>query len=162
MPIIKLYIKIYAPIEDCFDLARDIDFHQRSTKQTKEKAIVGKTHGLIELGEFVTWEATHFFVKQKLTSKITSYNKPFHFRDEQIKGIFKEMVHDHYFENEGECVLMTDVFQYTSPLGILGQLADFLFLKKYMKSFLSKRNMLLKTKLETKEINDIRTSNIQH
>jgi hypothetical protein len=39
---------------------------------------------------------------------------------------------------------MKDVFDYTSPLGWLGILADHLFLKSYMRAFLMKRNLLIK------------------
>ncbi|MFX8875810.1 hypothetical protein ABTM97_19785, partial [Acinetobacter baumannii] len=76
-------------IEKCFDLARSIDLHQISTAETNEKAIAGKTNGLINLNETVTWEATHFGIRQKLTSKITKFDRPYHFRDEQVKGAFK-------------------------------------------------------------------------
>jgi hypothetical protein len=66
---IDLTTIINAPIEICFDLSRSIDLHQQSTQQTHEKAIAGRTTGLIELNEFVTWQATHFLITQKLTSK---------------------------------------------------------------------------------------------
>jgi len=62
---------INAPTERCFDLARDIAFHQRSVAHTAERAIGGVTGGLIALGETVTWEATHFGVRQRLTVRIT-------------------------------------------------------------------------------------------
>jgi len=39
---------------------------------------------------------------------------------------------------------MRDVFDYTSPLGWLGILADHLFLESYMREFLMKRNLLIK------------------
>lgn len=39
---------------------------------------------------------------------------------------------------------MTDIFDYQSPLGILGKVADVLFLKRYMSKFLSKRNEVIK------------------
>jgi hypothetical protein len=71
MPIIKTELQINAPIEICFDLARSIDIHAQSTSQTKEKAVGGVTGGLIEYGQSVTWEATHFGIKQRLTAKIT-------------------------------------------------------------------------------------------
>lgn len=35
---------------------------------------------------------------------------------------------------------MTDVFDYVSPYGILGKLADWLFLKRYMTDLLVQRN----------------------
>jgi hypothetical protein len=61
---IDLITIINAPIEICFDLSRSIDLHQHSTQQTREKAIAGRTTGLIGLNEFVTWRATHFLITQ--------------------------------------------------------------------------------------------------
>ena len=58
MTTIKLLTEINSPIEKCFDLARDIDFHKLSTQKTKEKAVAGRTSGLCELGDKITWEAT--------------------------------------------------------------------------------------------------------
>ncbi len=46
MPIIHLETHIIAPINRVFGLARNIDLHQYSTKQTNEKAIAGRTSGL--------------------------------------------------------------------------------------------------------------------
>lgn len=39
---------------------------------------------------------------------------------------------------------MIDVFQYRSPLGFIGHIADKLFLENYMKKFLSERNQVIK------------------
>ena len=149
MPIIQLETLINAPIERCFDLSRDIELHMQSTGQTREIAIAGVTKGLINLGEEVTWEATHFGVRQRLTTRITEFNQPSHFRDSQVKGAFQRFDHDHYFCTtvEGK-TLMRDVFDYTAPLGWLGILADRLFLRAYMRAFLVKRNSLIKNVAE--------------
>ncbi len=145
MPVIKLEMVMRAPIERCFDLSRDIDLHMQSTEQTREIAIGGVTTGLIGFGEEVTWEATHFGVRQRLTSRITAYDRPTHFRDSQVRGAFKRFDHDHWFENiPGGATLVRDVFDYDSPLGWLGMLADYLFLKRYMRSLLQRRNLLIK------------------
>lgn len=64
-----------APPEVVFDLARSIDLHKLSTAHTGEEAIAGKTSGLIELGETVTWRARHFGVMQTLTSKVTGFER---------------------------------------------------------------------------------------
>ena len=149
MPTIRLKTEIRGNIETCFDLARSIDFHKISTSNTNEKAISGVTSGLINLNEQVTWQATHFGITQKLTSKITAFKKPFHFRDEQLKGIFKCFTHDHYFEQLGDKVIMKDVFSFHSPLGILGQVFNYLVLTKYLTKFLIKRNNLIKEYVET-------------
>ncbi len=108
MPVIELNTNIAAPIQLVFNLSRNMDMHQRSMSHTKEKAIAGKTTGLIELGETVTWKARHFGINQKLTVKITEFDSPFFFVDEQIKGIFKSFRHEHYFqENKSEDYIET-------------------------------------------------------
>ena len=149
MPIIKLYTTIKAPIDICFGLATSIDLHKISTSHTKEEAIAGKTNGLIGLNEFVTWEATHFGIKQQLTTKITAYEKPFHFRDEQLKGIFTAFRHDHFFELKDNHVIMTDVFDFESPFGLLGQLFNKCILTRYMQQFLMDRNQVIKAFAES-------------
>jgi ligand-binding SRPBCC domain-containing protein len=151
MPIVKTELYINAPLNVCFDLARSIDIHARSTSQTKERPVGGVTSGLIELGQSVTWEAVHFGIKQRLTAKITDFERPYRFVDEQVSGAFERFWHSHEFIATDEGTLMIDVFDYTSPLGFLGKLADALFLERYMREFLLKRNLYIKTVAESKE-----------
>ena len=151
MPTILLSTEIKADIQICFDLSRSIDLHKLSTAKTKEEAIAGITSGLIKQGEFVTWEATHFGIRQKLTSRITAFEKPFHFRDEQEKGPFKFIKHDHYFEQNGDFVRMKDIFEFDSPFGILGKIFNQIVLTKYLTKFLVERNQLIKEFAETEK-----------
>lgn len=144
MSTIRLQTMIHSEIGICFDLSRSIDLHKISTAHTNEVAIAGCTGGLIGPGEFVTWEATHFGIRQRLSTKITAFDPPFHFRDEQIKGPLKSMVHDHYFTEKDGIVTMSDIFAFRSPLGPLGRLADLLVLKRYMSALLEKRNQTIK------------------
>jgi len=149
MPKIELETKIKSKIELCFDLSRSIDLHQISTAKTNERAIDGRTEGLMNLGEFVTWQASHFGITQKLTSKITAFNKPFHFRDEQVKGAFKLIIHDHFFEVNGDKVIMKDVFIFQSPFGYIGKLFDKIVLCNYLRKLLIIRNNIIKEYAET-------------
>jgi len=149
MPVIELTTSIDAPIERVFDLARSVDAHTASTSQSKERAVAGRTSGLMEENETVTWEATHFGVKQKLTVKVTRLNKPKEFEDEMISGAFSKLKHTHRFRTEKNHTIMSDRFEFEAPLGILGRLAEKLFLTRYMKSFLLKRNSELKEMAES-------------
>ncbi|MEO6638621.1 MAG: SRPBCC family protein [Ginsengibacter sp.] len=124
MPVIESTTNINSTLETCFDLSRSIDLHQISTAHTNEKAIAGKVKGLIGLHEFVTWEAKHFGITQKLTSKITAFSPPFHFRDEQQQGPFKYIIHDHHFEIDNGNVIMKDIFNFQSPFGYIGKVVD--------------------------------------
>ena len=144
MPLIVIETRIDASIETCFDLARSIDLHQESMKHTSERAVAGVTNGLIALGESVTWKARHFGLMMKLTSKITEYQYPAMFVDEMFEGPFASMRHLHLFKRHEGQTLMIDEFEYKSPLGILGVVADSIFLKRYMKELLTQRNFVLK------------------
>ncbi|MBO0992756.1 SRPBCC family protein [Bacillus sp. SD088] len=150
MPIIKHAILIHAPIHVCFDLARNVEVHTETTKKTKERAIAGITAGLMENGQTVTWEATHFGVKQKLTAKIIEMEKPYTFTDVMVKGAFHSFTHTHEFIESGTGTIMKDSFSYQAPFGILGKLADRLFLEKYMRRFIIDRAKELKKIAERK------------
>ncbi|SMP21149.1 SRPBCC family protein [Chryseobacterium profundimaris] len=148
MPEIKLTTVIKADINIVFHLSRDIDFHQKSVPGTGEKAIAGRTSGLIEEGETVTWKARHLGIYLTLTTKIVAMNKPYHFTDIMLKGAFKSMKHQHIFNKVGENTVMTDIFEFQSPFGIIGKLFDKNFLKNYMEKFLLKRNEQIKIAAE--------------
>ncbi len=148
MPKIELTTEFDSAMREVFDANRNIDLHQLSAVGSNEKAIAGKTTGLIEKGEWVTWRAKHFGFYQKLTVSISRMEPPFYFRDEMKKGIFKRFTHDHYFETIEAKTVMYEVFDYTAPLGVLGKLADILFLKSYMKRFLETRNKVINAHLK--------------
>ena len=50
------------------------------------------------MGEEVTWSAKHFGVRQRLTSRITAFERPRRFRDSLVRGAFARFDHDHIFE----------------------------------------------------------------
>ena len=146
---IELCTHINAPVERCFDLARSIDLHMESTKQTGEKVIAGRASGLIELGETVTWRAKHFGIWQNLTSKVTEFDSPNSFTDEMVSGAFKSFQHEHLFYAVNNQTVMKDIFMFESPGGWLGRLANFLFLSSYMEKLLIERNRIIKEAAET-------------
>lgn len=151
MPIIQTSIEISAPIETVFDLARSVDLHIHSTAQTNERAVAGVTSGLLEFGDKVTWEATHFFIRQRLTVEINQFDRPNHFRDSMVKGIFKHFDHDHYFEANGSTTRMRDVFGYSSPYGVLGNIANVLLVHRHIRKLLETRNEIIKQIAESPE-----------
>src|SRR5580700_11093177 len=89
MPLIRLTTLIHAPASVCFDLARSVDAHVASAAGTGERAIDGVTTGLMTLGDEVTWEATHFGVRQRLRVRITELDPPRRFTDEMVRGEFR-------------------------------------------------------------------------
>lgn len=149
MTIITLNTEIKAPINICFDLARSIDLHKISVEGSNEEAIAGVTSGLIGKGEEVTCRGTHFGIRQTLSSKITGFEYPYYFRDEMLRGAFKKLEHDHYFEEKYGITIMKDRFEFESPLGLIGKMANQLFLKIYLEKLLKKRNSIIKEYAES-------------
>jgi ligand-binding SRPBCC domain-containing protein len=144
MPTIHLETFIRAPVELCFDLSRSVDVHMASTDHTGERAVAGITTGMMNLNDEVTWEAKHFWTRQRLTSRITAMERPRMFVDEMQRGAFKRWHHTHTFEARGAGTLMIDDADYASPLGLLGRIADHLFLERYMTRLLQVRNAHIK------------------
>lgn len=151
MPVIEITTEIRAPVERVFDLSRSVELHMASTAHTGERAVAGVMSGLMALGQEVTWRARHFFIWQHLTSRITAFERPFYFRDSLVRGAFRRFDHDHFFAQRGEITVMRDVFDFQSPFGILGHIADRLFLIGYMRGFLLIRQNLIKTVAETEQ-----------
>jgi ligand-binding SRPBCC domain-containing protein len=149
MPRIHIETAIAAPVERCFDLARDIDLHVRSQSVSGEKAVAGRTSGLIELGESVTWEARHLGVRQRFTSRVTAFDRPRHFLDEMTQGAFGFFIHDHWFQEQGGGTLMIDELHFRSPMGPLGWLVDSLFMTGYLRRLLIGRGEVIKKEAET-------------
>jgi ligand-binding SRPBCC domain-containing protein len=150
MPVIELKTHINAAPELCFDLSLDIDMHMQSMEQTNEKAIEGRTTGSIQLGECVKWQAIHFGFKFTMTIEITELLRPFNFTDAMISGPFKSLRHQHTFEKTALGTIMTDRFDFKSPFGVIGYLADTVILESYMRKLLIKRNELIKTTAENR------------
>lgn len=144
MPVIKIETTIKAPVEKCFDLSRDIDVHMDSMGLTKERAVAGVTHGMVGLSDTVTWEGTHLGVRQRLTSKITLFDRPNMFIDEMQRGAFRHWHHTHKFVPDDHGTLMTDIVDYASPFGILGRMVDAIYLENYVRQFLIRRNEHIK------------------
>ena len=84
MPTIVLFTKIKAAKKIVFDLSRSIELHKISTESTNEKAIAGRTTGLIKLNETVTWRAKHLGVYQNFTSKVTGCKEGEFFADKMV------------------------------------------------------------------------------
>ena len=151
MPHIHLTLFIAAPVDRVFNLSRSINLHQISTIDTNEKAIGGVLNGLININETVTWQAKHLFKTRQFTSKITAMQSPDFFIDEMLKGDFKSFHHEHHFKAVENGSIMIDVVNFESPYGIIGKIANSLFLKSYIEKLLINRNTVIKDYAETQK-----------
>ena len=150
MAFIHLTTFIEAPCERVFDLSRHVSVHKQSMTKYRE-TIVNSISGLMDLNDEVIWKARHLFKERILTVRISAIDRPSFFKDEQVKGDFKIMKHEHYFKPVHNGTLMIDQFYYELPLGIMGKLADKLYLEKYIKALLSQRNAIIRQIAESNQ-----------
>jgi ligand-binding SRPBCC domain-containing protein len=151
MPTIHLTTFIAAPVARVFDLARSIDMHKQSMSKHQEEAVAGTRFGLIEKNESVTWKAKHLFKTRFLRSEITEMKKPDMFIDQQVKGDFKMMKHEHHFKPCDNGTIMIDLLEFEVPYGSFGKLVSKVYLTGYLKNLIEQRNQAIKEFAETEK-----------
>ncbi|WP_258803007.1 SRPBCC family protein [Pseudarthrobacter sp. NS4] len=131
------------PQERLFDLARSVDVHVESQEGSGERAVAGVMSGLIGEGQEVTWRARHFGLPLTMTSRITAFDYPRSFVDEQVRGPFRSFRHVHEFEATPGGSVMTDRVEFTAPFGFLGRVAGKLVLGPYLHRLIAARGRFL-------------------
>tara|TARA_Y100000287_G_C14187961_1_gene338643 strand:- start:362 stop:820 length:459 start_codon:yes stop_codon:yes gene_type:complete len=76
-------------------------------------------------------------------TEITQVEKHQFFIDEQRVGPYTMWHHQHFLEETKDGILMTDIVTYKPPFGILGSIANSLFIKKKLKSIFDYRFVAL-------------------
>ena len=149
MPLIHLTTFIAAPHDRVFDLSRSVDLHKKSMASHEEKIVDGTLSGLMKLNDTVTWTAKHLFKLRKLKIKITRFERPHFFVDEQVEGDFRELKHEHYFKPVENGTIMIDQFHFTLPQGLAGKILTRIYLEKYLTQLLRQRNEFIKQAAES-------------
>ncbi|MFF4957931.1 SRPBCC family protein [Streptomyces sp. NPDC001222] len=148
MPHFEIVTVLPVTPERAFDACLDVEAHTRSMASSSERAVGGTTQGKLVLGQAVTLQARHFGLTWRLTARITDWGPPRFFVDEQEAGPFRHWRHTHRFEPHRDGgTLMTDVIDFSSPLGVLGRIADCAVLRWYMPRLIRSRNAYLAANL---------------
>lgn len=85
-------------------------------------------------------------IKMNWVTEITQVKDKHFFIDEQRVGPYTLWHHQHFFEEKDGGVLMTDIITYKPPFGILGDIANFLFIKKQLRSIFDYRFKIMDQK----------------
>jgi ligand-binding SRPBCC domain-containing protein len=125
--------------ERVFDLKLDVDVHAASQHGSGETAATRDGRRRLLLGDEVTFRARHFGIRWRMTSRITAYERPCRFVDEQIRGPFRMLRHEHLFAPAGAGTTMTDRMTIAAPLGPLGALVTRLILAPHLRRLLQQR-----------------------
>lgn len=98
-------------------------------------------------GQIITYRVSPFRgITTNWVTEITHVLPGSFFVDEQRFGPYRMWHHEHHFEVQGVGVLMTDRVSYKLPLGILGRIAHFLFVRNQLKHIFAFRREYLITR----------------
>jgi ligand-binding SRPBCC domain-containing protein len=123
-----------------FDLELDADVHAASMAASGETATTSTGRPVLDLGDEVSFTGRHFGLPWRLASRITALDRPHRFVDEQVRGPFRRMRHEHLFEAVGDgTTRMTDRISFTAPLGPIGAVVGRAVLGPYLRRLLEQR-----------------------
>ena len=136
--LIEVVTLVDAPPAVVFDLKLDVDVHAESLAGSREVASTSTGRRRLGLGDEVTFQARHFGLRWRLTSRITAYDAPHRFVDEQIRGPFRTLHHEHIFEALGaDRTRMIDRMTISAPLAAM-------LLAPYLRRLLKRRGAHVK------------------
>ncbi len=147
MTVIELTTDLQGSAEEAFDLSLDVNLHTESMSASKEVAIAGVTSGRMALDDEVEWRAWHFGIPWRMRNRITAFDRPRRFVDEQVNGPFAHFRHEHLFATQQNVTRMIDRIEFSAPLGVIGRAVERLVLAHYLKRLIGRRNSYLASKI---------------
>lgn len=138
--VVEVVTVVEAPAALVFDLELDVDVHTASLAGSGERATTSTGRRSLGLGDEVTLTAHHFGLPWRMTSRVTAHERPHRFVDEQVRGPFRALHHEHLFADLGAgCTRMTDRLSVTAPAGVLGVAVAHVVLEPYLRRLLRQR-----------------------
>ena len=145
----QLYID--RPPEVVFAFHADLANHPRtSPPRTREQVVQGLGEPLRE-GARVVFRARHGGRWRRLEAEIVEWNPPASFVSRQVRGPFRTWTHRHAFRPFQRGTLLTDQIEYRLPYGLLGRIADRLWIGKHLDRFFAYRQNAAKIFLEQED-----------
>ncbi|MFP1603633.1 SRPBCC family protein [Microbacterium sp. 2216-1] len=140
MPRFVLERFVPAAPSEVFDVSLDVGLHLASQRSHREHVAAGRTAGMLEEGEQITWSARHFGVRFRMTSMVFDVDRPHLFRDRQTAGPFASFAHAHEFSGVDGGTHMRDTIDFRSPLGWVGRIVDAAVMRRHLIAVITERN----------------------
>ncbi|MFC4019934.1 hypothetical protein ACFOW4_18590 [Micromonospora sp. GCM10011542] len=87
-----------------------------------------------------------------MTSRVTVYERPYRFVDEQTRGPFSALRHEHHFQDlDGGATRMIDRLTISAPWGPLGAVAVRVLVAPYLRRLLRQRAAHIKYVAEARD-----------
>ena len=133
--------KLNAKISDVWNFAVSPKNLQRITPDKMGFEITSKnSEEKIYPGMIITYKVSPILnIKMNWVTEITQVKENKFFIDEQRLGPYKMWHHQHIFIDNDDHVLMKDIVTYIPPFGILGDVANKLFIKRQLNEIFNYR-----------------------
>ena len=122
--------EIDAPIEDVFDFFSNAENLQALTPPFLGFKILSDLPIDMREGARIEYSIKLFGIPLRWSTLISTWEPGVRFVDEQKKGPYALWHHTHEFVARGDKTEMRDVVLYKEPLGFLGTIANFLFVRR--------------------------------
>ena len=143
MPVnsIKVIQKIPISLQRAWDFFSDPANLQSITPKDIDFKIITNLDGVkMYAGQIIGYKITPLLgISFYWRTEITQVKEKEFFIDEQQKGPYQLWRHEHHFKPIDGGVEMTDIVQYKNPLGPLGDLANWLFVKRKLRKIVEFR-----------------------
>lgn len=148
---IHLTTFIAAPVDKVFDLSRHIALYKLLFQGRKEKISSGAASNLVGKNETVTILVTHAGKQRMTMLKLTTFERPNLFVEEQVKGDLQNYRHEHHFKKAENGTILIDILEFGIPKDILGKIFGKVYFKKYLEELLRKRTEIIRSYAETEK-----------
>ena len=131
---------IYKNISDVFDFFSKPENLSIITPPKMNFNILTPSPIEMKEGTLIDYTINIMFISMRWRTLITKYDPPYLFIDEQIKGPYSKWHHTHTFTkiNENE-TLIKDTVLYSVPLGFIGRVVHWIYIKRDLKKIFSYR-----------------------
>ena len=133
--------KLNAKISDVWNFAVSPNNLQKITPDKMGFEITSKnSEEKIYPGMIITYKVSPILnIKMNWVTEITQVKENKFFIDEQRLGPYKMWHHQHIFIDNDDHVLMKDIVTYIPPFGLLGDIANKLFIKRQLNEIFNYR-----------------------
>lgn len=127
---LRTEIRVPGRIEEVFAFFADAGNLELLTPPWLKFEIITPRPIQMRVGALIDYRIWLRIVPMRWRTRITAWEPPFRFVDEQIRGPYRQWIHEHSFEQIGEEVAIRDFVRYAVPGGPgIERLAHALFVK---------------------------------
>ena len=144
----KIIQFINLPIEEVFHYFSNPSNLQKITPKYLNFKIKNQPPFKMNKGQLFEYQLVVRGIPINWTSLISSYDPPYSFIDEQIKGPYSSWHHTHTFKEENGGTAIIDEVKYTLPLGFIGKIINSIWVKKDLDAIFKYRQKIIERTLK--------------